>query len=489
MQRVMARPPLMPPLWTWLLRIRQRVEGQPALTSRMLIVAWCLTRGLLFVGLLISHGYCDPQFYNYAGKFASGQWPYTPAVPVEYPPLAMVLILLPAIPLLPFASVAPRPDPAFVGIATHLPVPNPVRYGAYGISFAVEMLLIDAATVWLVQRAASRYVPSDSTGLRSGLLYIVLAFFSGAILQKFELAAGLACLASLVALISGRYRLSYILLALATLIKGYPLLAIPVLVGYQLCQSSRSGLREKLVEQVRPILVGLLWFGATVGTWTLLVLWFAGGAGVVHSVLYQGNRGTEIESLYGNAILLVGWLPSVHLSTTYNPQDLSRIVKSSLDHLVDIVSLLLLAVSLVLAYGAFWRALGRLQGLAGRKTVESLLQLTGTGMVAIFLAFVLSFRALPAHYLLAIIPITALVRLPRPGLQRIWLASLMAVAIVGQLLTITVVWHSLVGLQPGAVLLLTLRNCAWILVFGILVLTLWKPGSRREPWPGWRVRS
>jgi hypothetical protein len=401
----------------------------------------------------------------------------------------MVLILLPAIPLLPFTSVAPRPDPAFASISTHLPVPNPVRYGAYGISFAVEMLLIDAATLWLVHRAARRYVPSDSTGLRSGLLYIVLAFLSGAILQKFELAAGLACLAVLVALISGRYRLSYSLLALATLIKGYPLLAIPVLVGYQLCQSSRSGLRDKLVEQVRPIRVGLLWFGATVGAWTLLVLWFAGGAGVVHSILYQGNRGTEIESLYANAILLVGWLPGVHVYTAYNPQDLSRIVKSSFDHLVDIVSLLLLAVSLVLAYGAFWRSLARFQGLAVRKTAESLLQLAGAGMVAIFLAFLLSFRALPAHYLLAIIPIAALVRLPRPAWQRVWLASLITVAIAGQLITITTVWHSLVGLQPGAVLLLTLRNCAWILVYGILVLTLWKLGSRRVPWPGWRVRT
>src|SRR5262249_25628473 len=161
-----------------------------------------------------------------------------------------------------------------------------------------------------------------------GLLYVLLTFLSGAILQKFELAAGLACLVALVAMTSGRYRLSYSLLALATLIKGYPLLAIPVLVGYQLCQSSRSSVRDRLDERVRPILVGLLWFGATVGAWTLLVLWFAGGAGVAHSILYQGNRGTEIESLYGNATLLVGWLPGVRIYTVFNAQDLSRIVKS-----------------------------------------------------------------------------------------------------------------------------------------------------------------
>src|SRR5215469_18622307 len=137
----------------------QRIESRPALASRMLIISWVVTRAVLFAGLLIGHSYCDPQFYNYAGKLAAGQWPYA-AVPVEYPPLAMVLILLPALPLLPFAAIAPRPDPAFDHI-THIPIPNPVRYGAYGISFAVEMLILDAVTLWLVQRAARKYVPGD----------------------------------------------------------------------------------------------------------------------------------------------------------------------------------------------------------------------------------------------------------------------------------------------------------------------------------------
>src|SRR5215469_2728707 len=204
MQRVMTRSPLIPPLWAWILQIRQRIEGQPALASRVLIAAWCLTRGLLFIGLLISRSYCDPQFYNYAGKLASGQWPYTPAVPVEYPPFAMALILLPALPLLPFAAVAPRPDPAFAHVTTHLPIPDPVRYGAYGISFAVEMLLIDAATLWLVRRAGRQLVRGDRFGLRSGLLYTGLVFVSGALLQKFELAAGMLCLAAVLAMVARR---------------------------------------------------------------------------------------------------------------------------------------------------------------------------------------------------------------------------------------------------------------------------------------------
>ena len=479
MQRTLTLSPSILPVWRRIIHIWHRLESQPVLASRLLILAWALTRGALLIGMLIGHSYCDPAFYNYAGKFANGEWPYTAAVPVEYPPVAMLLILLPAIPLLPFGSIAPRPDPAFAHITTHLPVPNAVRYGAYGISFAIEMLIFDAVTLWLIQRAARKYVPGDPTGVRSGLLYILLIVCNGALLQKFDLVAGMITLVALLALVSGGNRLAWSMLAVATLIKGFPVLAIPVLIGYQLAQSGAPTLRQALVERARPLLAGLLWFGAIIAAWTLLVAAFTGFAGISHSILYQGVRGTEIESLYANGLLLLGWLPGMHVSTMFNPSDLSRIVKSSLDNAVDVVSLAVLAVSLLLAYGACWRALRRYRThkIAG-STADDLLQLAGMGILAIFLAFLLSFRALPAHYLLAIIPIAALVRLPNLRLQRLWLASLITVSIAGQLLTM--VWHQLVLLQPSGVLLLTLRNGAWILVFASLLLALWRPMQRSK---------
>jgi hypothetical protein len=89
----------------------------------------------------------------------------------------------------------------------------------------------------------------------------------------------------------------------------------------------------------------------------------------------------------------------------------------------------------------------------------------------------LTFRALPAHYLLAIIPLAALLRLPGVRLQWIWLAALVVIAVAGQLVTAAIVWHALVLLQPGAALLLTLRNCGWIAAFVALVLALWRPGT------------
>jgi hypothetical protein len=56
-----------------------------------------------------------------------------------------------------------------------------------------------------------------------------------------------------------------------------------------------------------------------------------------------------------------------------------------------------------------------------------------------------------------------------------WLAALVAIAVAGQL--VTIVWQALVLLQPEAVLLLTLRNCAWIAAFAALFLAMWRPGT------------
>src|SRR5271165_5781792 len=73
------------------------------LTPAVVWGAWGITRAIMLLNLIIGHHYCDPQFFQYAGDFAQGRLPYI-SVPVEYPPFAMLLLLLPALPLLPFRS-------------------------------------------------------------------------------------------------------------------------------------------------------------------------------------------------------------------------------------------------------------------------------------------------------------------------------------------------------------------------------------------------
>ena len=224
-----AAPQLTPSPW----RRLQRIATTMWLSPRAIWAGWGLTRLVLFLGVVLGHAYCDPQFYNYAGKLAAGQLPFRD-YPVEYPPLALVLILLPALPLLPFGQIAPRPDPAFEHV-THLPQPDPLRYGAYATSFAVEMLLVDALTLWLVLWLAPRFLPRGARATSAAWVYLLATYACGALLQKFDLAAGACVLLALGLLVAGSPRGAWAALAVATLIKGYPALLAPLFVAYALC--------------------------------------------------------------------------------------------------------------------------------------------------------------------------------------------------------------------------------------------------------------
>src|SRR5260221_12369496 len=229
-------------MWQGARRWLSALEADPLVAGRVLVWAWVLTRSLLVLALLVGRGYADPAFYSDAGQLALGRLPYRD-VSVEYPPLAMLLILLPAIPLLPFPAWAPRPI-LDLHTSPFLPQPDPVRYRAYGIRFGVEMLLLDALTLWLVRRAAIRLAPGGPTAPRSGLLYLVLVLASGALLQKFDLVMGTLCLLAVLALWERRVRLAGAAVALAVLTKGFPLLVVPALLVAQLAGAPARSLAQ-----------------------------------------------------------------------------------------------------------------------------------------------------------------------------------------------------------------------------------------------------
>ena len=451
------------------IRLLCAIERDPRAVTRALIAGWIITRGLLFVGMLAGRNFCDPWFYHYAGEFAAGRLPYRD-VPVEYPPVTMALLLLAALPLLPFSSIAPRPDPAFAPGFTHLPHPNPGRYLAYGVSFACVMLVIDALTLWLVCVAGRRYVRGDATGLRSGLLYLVLVVLSGALLQKFDLVIGTLALAAVVAVLAGQDALGYACVALGALVKGFPILMLPALVVLQLHRSSRRSVMGAAQGERRAVLTGLGWFAGVVAAWTLGVVLFAGWRPVLHTIGYHTNRGAEIESLYANGMLLLGWLPGMGVWTRFNPSDLSRVVVSSYDGVIGPLSDVLLVVLVAIVMAALWRAAVGSQRM--KRRVEMSAQLGLAGASALLLTFLVSFRALPAHYVLVVLPLAAVLRLPHPRLQTLWMVGIIGVCLVGQIMTN--VWSQLVSLHPAGVFLLSLRNSAWILALGAVTVALWQ---------------
>jgi hypothetical protein len=398
---------------------------------------WGVTRAALLFNLILGQHYCDPQFYQYAGDVAVGRWPYQ-AVPVEYPPLAILLMVLPALPLLPFAGIAPRPE-----ANPHPLHPDPVRYGAYGVSFGIMLLAVDALTLWGVGRVARRWRPGDATGARASILYILLVLGSGALLQKFDLATGALCLGALWALWEDRDALAWGSLALATLTKGFPALLLPLLILARM----RGGVINWAALR-RGALGGAVASLLLVGPTLLL-----GGVGpLIQSVTYHTMRGTEIESVQASVMLALAWLPRLHVYTTFNPADLSRDIHSPLAGPVGYVGLLALAFVTLWVYALQWRLIRR--PLNASKPV-AWAQAQGSLALLLLLGFALTFRALPVHYLLAIIPLAAVTRLPEPWQGR-WLALLAGTLVASQI--VITIWHALVRLEPGPDFVLIVRN-------------------------------
>ena len=211
-------------------------------------------------------------------------------------------------------------------------------------------------------------------------------------------------------------------------------------------------------------------FSSVIAAFTIIVWVFAGLRPIVETVLYHADRGTEVESIFANLMMLVSWIPGLAAHTIFHQADLSRNITSPLDPWVAPFAYAMLAITLVVTYGGvlnYFRAHHNTDAVPVM-TVQRLL----IPSCAIFLAFMLSFRALPLHYFLGILPIVALVRLPSRHLRVLWLGSITVTQLAGQL--VVSFWHDLVKLQPATVALLTVRNLSWTVAFTILLVTLWR---------------
>ena len=201
--------------------------------------------------------------------------------------------------------------------------------------------------------------------------------------------------------------------------------------------------------------------------------------------------------VYASVALALAWLPGFAAHTAFNPLDLSRVVISPLTPVgtLETVSTMLLGCALLVAMAALWlgwrgrarRSLSRLPDEASATADERHWragQALALGVTLVTLAFVLTFRALPAHYLLDFLPLASLLWLGSRRRTVLWLAALMAVGALGQVLVDPSMWRSLVALHPAPVALLVARNLAWIAAAGVLLAALWHDARKGGAWEG-----
>lgn len=234
-------------------------------------------------------------FRDYAAEIFSGEIPYS-GFPYEYPPLSLLVLLLPAL-----AGIAPK---------------------TYATVFGLEMLLLDLLILYVLSRVDGKAVVLYGVGF---LLFWRLPFI------RHDLAPVAAATLGAYLFLRGRERWTAALWGIGGALKLYPMVAAPALA-----------------------------FGAslpeTLKRWTVAAVVFAGG--VLWGVLafgpeafyflgYHAARPAMIESLPANVLLL---LPGAEVVHSYGSFNVVGPIGEELVGLFGVLQILAVGVALLVPY-------------------------------------------------------------------------------------------------------------------------------------------
>ena len=375
----------------------------------------------LIVSALITHATVPFDVTVYEGVASgvlAGGVPYRD-VALEYPPLALAPILLPAL----VRDLLPSDD-----------------FGAYQTAFLALMgacaIGIGIVTV-RIARAWAPFPMDPIAPLVRGVLLVVIA--TPFILWRFDLVPALLTGIALLLTISGSALLAGVVLAAAIATKLYPAVLVPVTVAAYVATTDYRGLREHVV--------GLAVTGGVLLAVTLLMMPEAIG-GVMS---YHFGRGVQIESTFGG-IVEIGHLVGLTSGTVTDQFNSLQIDASWTPAMIAIQPLLLIglvALTAVAAFYAFRRESMTAEGLSLRTLIGFL--------VAALIAFMIGSRVLSPQYLVWLLPFA-------PFLRRTDFV-LIAVAMALTVVVFPYLYNDLIGLQPLPIWIVNVRNVLLIAVF------------------------
>jgi hypothetical protein len=369
----------------------------------------------------------------------TGNLPAFHLLPLEYPPLTLTLFLP--------ALLAPLPY--------------------YQIAFALLMALAACLTYWLLQRYGPR-----GGGLACAFYLVTGAWATAE--GRFDLVPAGLTLLCLIAAERRRWTLAYIALALAFLLKIYPLLLLPALfLGEQVASGRLLQPGGPLRPRLLPEAIWQTLRGAAAWRWRHLLLFCAlvgvlGGGfallnfqgAVVSQLSYFANRPVQVEAT-GSTLLWLATLFGYPATVVYTFGSIN--IESSLGTAVALAC----EVCFLLGY-----ALVILQQWRGKLDVVQ-------AFVGVLLVFVVTGKVFSPQYLIWLIPLLAY----HGAFNRLWLL------LWGSLSLLTTAVYPYLYMQarnatlapavPGFIACVAIRNLLLIAITLAFLLN-WRPLSQRQ---------
>jgi hypothetical protein len=398
----------------------------------LVVGLWLVTRAVLLVVALNPRLYSaalfgDVRFYGAkVERMFQGELPYRD-VATEYPPGSVPFTILPGL---------------VVGTGA-----------GYRLTFACEMLAVDAVGLWAATRLARAV---DAARRRIPLAYVLAMVAVGPLLVlRFDIVPAVCVLVAAAMAAEGRFGWAAAALGYGTAAKIFPGVLAPLLV---LGLVPALGWRRSLWRTVPPFLAG---FGVTVVPALVLSV-----RGTADSVLYHVQRGVQIESLWANLIGIAHLfgLPA-HTVYGFGAYDLDSDVSGVAKALSGVFTLAALA-------GAAWLVWRRARARGGLGPADW----AGAFTLGTF-AFVLPTRVLSPQYLLWLCaPMVGLAAV-LAGRRALW--TLVAAALVSQVV-FPFRYTQLRRLYPFDVGLLTLRNLLLVAACVLVVRAFNQPSPEPE---------
>ncbi len=351
--------------------------------------------------------YCDIEiYYDFARPILQGQLAYRD-YRVEYPLLAMPVFLAPLI--------AGR------------------SFEAYRVGFIVEMMLMNAATVWLVARQVAKSDGIDRVPVRLAWYTLFFAVLCPLIVVRFDIVPMTLGFAAVYCTTRGRMAVGGVLAGIGTLAKLVPcLVMVPILV--------RPG-------PWRPRLRALMGVSLTVVI-GVFAWWVLGGPQILASLIYHSERGIEIGSLYSSAYMVAHKLAGALIFTTFDHTSMN-IVGNGVGDAARLSTIIQLACLVLVAA----RARTSRPGQEYRFAAASLLAYMAFGKV------------LSPQYVIWLVPFICVVDGQAGKLAR--LTYLICVLLTSSLYPR--LFHQLCFFENLPVVVLVSRNLALIALFAILL--------------------
>ncbi|MGA9762270.1 MAG: glycosyltransferase 87 family protein [Gaiellaceae bacterium] len=351
-------------------RLRELIRAKT--DTRSLLVVACLA-GMLFLGswATIHHGFYSkdphldtPLYQGYADLVRAGKVPYRD-FSLEYPPGALVAFVVPAL------KNSPKPGP------------NNVR-ADYRRNFEFLMAACGLASIALAAVALGRLGASNGKAAAALTLLALSPLMLGAVmLSRFDLWPVMLALAGLVAILVGRERIGFGVLGLATAVKIFPAILLPLGCIWVWKRARRREL---------AICLGIF-FAVLAACFAPFLI--VAPHGVWHSISVQLSRPLQVESLGAATLIALHHLFGLGVSTVSGSG--SENLAGTGSGAITALQTALQAVALLATW--VWFARGEASG-------ERLMR-AGAASVIAFVAFG---KVLSPQFMIWLIPFVLLVR-------------------------------------------------------------------------------